>query len=97
MDCYCQICINFTNMPDMIGQVGVVVLARDHLPITRGILDSLAEDSPGFFNLSIGYRTGISFVTTGIVFQITIYLLSITISPFLSNIYIYIYVYNICL
>ena len=70
-----------------IGQVGVVVLARDHLRIARGILDSLAEVSPRFFSLSIGYRKGTSFVTTGIVFQITIYLSSITISPSLSNIY----------
>lgn len=70
-----------------IGQVGVVVLARDHLRITRGILVSLADVSPGFFSLSIGYRKGASFVTTGIVFQITTYLSSVTISPSLSNIY----------
>jgi len=41
--------VKTTTISAYIGQVGVVLLARDHLRITRGILDSLTEVSPGFF------------------------------------------------
>lgn len=44
--------VKSATMRASIGQVGVVVLARVHLRITRGLRDSLAEVSPGFFSIS---------------------------------------------